>query len=179
MAVIIPESANGTTKRHFLRLCFILALILSFGLPIPDALAGNTGCTVIFTGGAYKTPQQAPGIECPGLAPPAPPPASCLPNACKFDPAAQTYTNCPPITQCVDMGEDPPVSSPLWDESFQGYSAMGANIVSGKCGPPNPNNVNAPYPAGCTAGTGTTTTCYPVLNCPPCGPLGGTSIYCH
>jgi hypothetical protein len=109
-----------------------------------------TGCAAV----KGKTPQDAPGIECPS------PP--CDQNACQYSLSNDgnfnngTYSSCGPLTLCVLQGEDPPVSNPQWDESANGFMSLGSTITSGKCDPP---------PAG-GSGSISSVTGTPTLGCP-------------
>jgi hypothetical protein len=104
--------------------CFAAAAMLSLMLATPVSVQA-TDCAAI----AGKTPRDAPGVDCP-----APP---CKPNACSC-PGGNCNAGCGPITTCVLLGSDPPISDPQWDEPFavQG-TPTAARMISGKCPPPN------------------------------------------
>lgn len=119
-------------------------LLYFFTLGIMEIYAANTGCSAVYTAGSgYIDPGIAYKLECPN------PP--CAPNACNWSwQTNQPSSGCGPITACALTGEDPPSSSPLWNEAAQGVTVLGQNIMSGKCAPPGPNSV-PPWSINCPA----------------------------
>jgi hypothetical protein len=113
-----PES-SGWSRRAFL-LCLILAAL--YGMLGVPAHVKATDCAAV-TG---VTPQTTAKVDCP-----VPP---CKPNACSCY-AGNCNAHCGPITKCVLLGSDPPITNPQWDEDWVGFPNL-STFTSGKC-PPN------------------------------------------
>lgn len=160
MTVRILESAGGARAARW-SVAIATGLFLAFC--VTSAQAGNTGCTAIYTAGAYKDPNDAPNIECTTL-----PGTPCPPDACTWSAATGSYgAGCGALTKCVLQGEDPPMTNPAWDETDSGMQGISGVEITGKCGPPGVNNlyVAATAPANYSA-CSASGPCYPVPNCP-------------
>jgi len=148
---------SGISVSNPLRLLFMMCLSFAAALCtmllIPAGTVKATDCTAV----VGKTPDQAPGIDCPQANRPCPPnDCMCYQGSELIGIPGVTYANgsskqgggcgtnasttynaashCGPISACVLLGSDPPISNKQWDEPLQGFPSLG-NFMSGKCQP--------------------------------------------
>jgi hypothetical protein len=140
-------------RRLLFMLCGCLAVASFSALILPTGSVKATDCTAV----VGVSPAQAPTIDCPLAQQPCPPndcmcyqgseliglPGVTYPNGsatqgggCGTN-GSTTYnaaSHCGPITACMLLGSDPPITNKEWDEPIQGYPSLG-NFLSGKCPP--------------------------------------------
>jgi hypothetical protein len=131
MEVCIETPTRRTQRKRWTYLIFATASCLPFCLP--DDAPAITGCGAIKNGsGNIVDPVNTPSIECPTWSAT----ATCNPNLCTNN-GGRSFTGCGPITECVLLGEDPPITSPLWiPQTTEGSRGKDGVVIGQVCGPP-------------------------------------------